>query len=969
VATDPAHHARLKQLFDEVCDSADPVARLQDLRLRGVDEALLAELTTLLGHVDQPTHFAAPVATAAVQWLDDELRPGDRLGAWTLTRALGQGGMGRVFLAERSDGHYEQCAAIKLLLGWSGVEALALLKRERQILAGLSHPHIAPLIDGGTTPSGQPYLVMTYVDGLPIDTWCARNQSTLVQRLALFDNVCAAVAYAHRHLVIHCDIKPSNVLVTGEGQAVLLDFGIARLQGQADTASAAMTPGYASPEQQAGQAPGVASDIYSLGRLLEALLQPIAARHRRGAELAAIVAHATAPRPDDRFESVPALQQDLHRLLAHQALQSMPRRAPYLLGKLLRRRWPLALVGAVVAFMAVGFLVRLSLERDRAVAAEQSATRAASAAVQSATRARQAEATALAAEQRARADLSRAEMAEADAVLQRDRARDAERRAAEHRDRALLESRRATMEAATTRETSRFLMSLFTGADPKLTGLPDMPASIDLVKGRQRLTAEMDQDPALRARLQVVVGDVYERIGRRADATAAFADAARAFAVLDTAQPLAEADALRRLALALSNDGRADEAEAPARRALALRERHDAGDRPSLADAENRLGIVLMNLRHFDEARRHLDRALSLRLQTAGADDPNTTSTLHNLARLNHLSGRLDTAEAQFRRALLIKRRTLKPQDQRVLGSLEAHGLVLSDLQRHAEAERRLREATQGWQTVFGPDNKNVAIARHRLGHVLVAAGRMAQARSELSEALRIESRGGDAPTLRASMIRIDQARLFEAVGQLPQAEQAWRAALAQLRGAAPALTVADAETGLAHTLWQMDRADDASAVLAPALATFAARLPAEDTLRLRAQMLAAELALAHGEGARAEALIQDLARQLDRTPPQWQAPGLTLGLLALRGHAQMLAGQPQAASRWLARAWSGQTAWRGAAPPQLLPLGLDLLAALTASGQTAAALALRPALQASAHEHAAASPWRQRLLKELAKP
>lgn len=237
-----ARHLRVKTLFLTVCDLPDAASQCAALETQGADAATLAEVMTLLGHVDAPTHFSEPLAHAA-HWLDDELREGDLLGAWTLQGSLGQGGMGRVFLAVRSDGHYDQRAALKLLRGWSGPDGSARFTRERQILAKLDHPHIARLLDGGTTPRGQPYLVMALVEGQPIDAHCEAQSLGLNDRLALFDTVCSAVEHAHRQLVIHCDIKPDNVRVSADGQAQLLDFGIAQLHGQADELGAAFTPG------------------------------------------------------------------------------------------------------------------------------------------------------------------------------------------------------------------------------------------------------------------------------------------------------------------------------------------------------------------------------------------------------------------------------------------------------------------------------------------------------------------------------------------------------------------------------------------------------------------------------------------------------------------------------------------------------------------------------------------------------
>ena len=160
---------------------------------------------------------------------ETELDEGDRLGAWRLVRRLAKGGMGAVYLAERADGHFEQRAAIKLIRGVPSAEMLAHFTRERQILATLQHPNIARLLDGGSTPAGQPYLVMEYVEGEPIDAYCKAHALPLDARLRLFEEVCGAVQFAHQRLIVHCDLKPSNVLVRADGTPVLLDFGIAKL--------------------------------------------------------------------------------------------------------------------------------------------------------------------------------------------------------------------------------------------------------------------------------------------------------------------------------------------------------------------------------------------------------------------------------------------------------------------------------------------------------------------------------------------------------------------------------------------------------------------------------------------------------------------------------------------------------------------------------------------------------------------
>ena len=206
-----------------------------------------------------------------------------RIGPYRLLRTLGAGGMGEVFLAERADAQFEQRVAIKVVTGGNFSRSVqSRLKIERQILAQLDHPNIAHLLDGGSLPDGTAYLVMEYVDGLPIDAYCDANRLDVVARLRLFQTVCAAVHYAHRNLVVHRDLKPSNILVNAAGVPKLLDFGIAKLlddrQAVHNTVAMThadlriMTPDHASPEQVRGLPITTSSDVYVLGVLLYRLL-------------------------------------------------------------------------------------------------------------------------------------------------------------------------------------------------------------------------------------------------------------------------------------------------------------------------------------------------------------------------------------------------------------------------------------------------------------------------------------------------------------------------------------------------------------------------------------------------------------------------------------------------------------------------------------------------------------------------
>ena len=253
--------------LDRACAS-DPYLR------REIESLLEAERQAGSGFLNAPAAGITPEQPDADR---ASSRVGRRIGAYTILKEIGHGGVGEVYRAVRADGEFKQEVAIKLVRG--GYDSAAILERfrtERQILAGLDHPNIARLFDGGTSEDGTPYLVMEFVDGDTIDSYCDAHGLNITRRLEVFRHVCAAVEYAHQRLVIHRDLKPGNILVTHGGVPKLLDFGIAKIldsrRGTEVTLVQPMTPKYASPEQIRGEAITTASDVYSLGVVLYELL-------------------------------------------------------------------------------------------------------------------------------------------------------------------------------------------------------------------------------------------------------------------------------------------------------------------------------------------------------------------------------------------------------------------------------------------------------------------------------------------------------------------------------------------------------------------------------------------------------------------------------------------------------------------------------------------------------------------------
>jgi len=308
--------ADIKAVFDATA-GVTPARREPMIAAAGLDAASLAELRSLLAHHDAALTDSGFLAEPPRLPLDEAATPtgaahaGLRLGAWEIVRPVGSGGMGEVFEARRADGQYEGRAAVKLLR--RGMDSAAVLQRfaqERQALARLAHPHIARLLDAGASPDGLPYFVMEFVDGKTIDE--AARHLALPERLALFLQLADAVAHAHRNLLVHRDLKPGNVLVDGDGQVKLLDFGIAKaldpLEGLGGGAGLnttvggvrPYTPNHASPEQIRGEPVSTATDIYSLGVLLYQMLTGVRPTGRNAttpAEAARSVLEETPTRP------------------------------------------------------------------------------------------------------------------------------------------------------------------------------------------------------------------------------------------------------------------------------------------------------------------------------------------------------------------------------------------------------------------------------------------------------------------------------------------------------------------------------------------------------------------------------------------------------------------------------------------------------------------------------------------------
>jgi serine/threonine-protein kinase len=399
---EPARWQAASSYLDEALELDEPSREAWLAALGEREPAIAADVRWLLDH-NRASEGEGFLEGTAPHPISPQSLAGHSVGAYTVLDAIGQGGMGTVWRAERSDGRFHRIAAIKFLnVGLMGQLGQERFTREGGILARLTHPHIAQLVDAGVSTWGQPYLVLEYVDGAPIDRYCEQARLDLAGRVRLFLDVASAVEQAHAHLIVHRDLKPSNVLVTAAGDVKLLDFGIARLLDDQDPLTpatltreggAAMTPAFAAPEQITGAPITTATDVYALGALLYLLLtgthvtgdttqspaelvkaivesEPRPMSSFPGANIPAdletIVRTALKKTPAERYGSVAAMSADLGRFLRHEPIAARPDTLAYRTGKLVRRhRVPVSLAALALVALSFGFY---EINRQRTIA-------------------------------------------------------------------------------------------------------------------------------------------------------------------------------------------------------------------------------------------------------------------------------------------------------------------------------------------------------------------------------------------------------------------------------------------------------------------------------------------------------------------------------------------------------------------------------------------------------------------------
>ena len=411
--SDPGRWREAKRILDEALEQPTGARPAFIAEACGGDEDLRRDVASLAAAAEDEDNILDAPVPVPFEDVPPRSRLGERIGAYELLSELGRGGMGVVYLARRADDEFQKKVAIKLVSGGLADDAaLGRFRSERQISASLDHPHIARLLDGGTTEAGEPFFVMEYVEGEPLLRFCETRKLSIRERLRLFQDVCAAVQYAHQNLVVHRDLKPGNILVTADGEAKLLDFGIAKMldpgggvrPGQeTSTLYRMLTPDYASPEQVRGRPVTTASDVYALGVVLYELVagrRPYHVENPEPAELLrlvceedpekpstisqsrevqgdvdAIVMKAMRKEPDERYPSAEAFSKDIQRFLEARPVEARRGSGGYRARKFIRRhRMGAAATALVLAALAAGLFATLR-EARRAREAEARAER------------------------------------------------------------------------------------------------------------------------------------------------------------------------------------------------------------------------------------------------------------------------------------------------------------------------------------------------------------------------------------------------------------------------------------------------------------------------------------------------------------------------------------------------------------------------------------------------------------------
>lgn len=744
----PETWARAQEIFHRVVElSTGSRAAALDELCAG-DEELRAQIESMLQEDARSDGLlSGDITPLAASFADDESEPThwrriEQIGHYRIVRLLGEGGMGTVYLAERTD--IGGMVAIKLLRdAWISPERRRRFALERRTLAQLSHPGVAQLFDANALPDGTPWFVMEYVDGVSLTTYWESRKTSVAECLRLFRSVCEAVLYAHRRAIIHRDLKPSNILVTADGRVKLLDFGIAKHLDESETGREAtitglraMTPAYAAPEQQSGAAVGVFTDVYALGVLLYEMLtgrlpfedfaygQPRPAprppslaapdgrfaapiRRNEWADLNVLCLTAMRSEPERRYPSVEAMIRDVDAFLGQRPLEARPESWSYRLRKFIaRRRLRLAYAaGTLLALTAliVFFTDRLREARDAAIA-----------------------------------------------------------------------------EAARTERLQTFTENLFRGNEASAGPAEDLRVRTLLDRGREEASS-LSGDPDMQAEMMETLGEIYRRLGDQKQAEALLSASLSHWHAEERTRPEKYAQSLIELSRLRMDEAKLDDAEALARQALHVSESIPAATedqvRPTAVTAMVVLGSVLEAKGKYPEAATVLGDALKLQPRS-DLPDADTAANIRELANVHFYQGQYTVADSLDRQALAVHRALYGEKHPEVAEDLNNLAAIQLELGNLGQAEAQYRQSLAIVEAWYGPQHPETAEGLTSLARTLVREKKGEEANPLLERALGIQQavHGHDHPAVASALNELASNELLEE--DYPNAEKHFSEAL-----------------------------------------------------------------------------------------------------------------------------------------------------------------------------------------------
>ncbi len=775
------------------------------------DPAMREELLSMLDVNESSSRFFESLTTSVIRPAFEELSDLPPLSGsvhnYRLIKKIGRGGMGSVYLAERNDDAFETRVAVKILR--KGLDTEDILQRfdsERQILAQLNHPNITHLIDGGITCDNRPYFVMEYVEGMPIDAYCDEFKLTINERLNLFFQICDALSYAHQNLVIHRDLKPGNILVTGQGYVKLLDFGIAKLIDDnvpfpktiAHTGLRLMTPEYASPEQLCGKPMNTASDIYQLGLILYNLLSGCKAhsfknkslteteqiileekakkpsyklseidinnlkqiaenrsvgpkkliQELRG-DLDTITINALQKEPAQRYQSVVEFREDIDRYLEGLPIHSRKQSIPYRTAKFLKRnQLPVATVTIFVAMLVSFFIFyNLSITEQR---------------------------------------------------------------------------NEAQKEALKAAQITSFLVDLFEANDPTQFQGESLTAWQLLEQGEERIKL-LEGQPEVQAQMFEVTGQIYRKIGQ-----------------FDRSEEL------------LTN-------------ALDIRKDILDDNHTETISVYNELGLLYSDLGNFEKSDSLLRLALELQLSDVSPSTTMLAETKFNLAYILRRMGNYDEAEDLYRQSYDLRNRLYGQNHESTIASMSSLGVTLLNKGNYSESEKIFRDVLELRKDLIGPIHPDLAMSMNNLGATLLTVGRFKEAEDLFIESLAMRRMllGDMHPKVALTMNNLgislmEQGHFDNAYEHIQQALSIRTTVLGDDN-----INTAISKFSLGELFLYTERPSDAQKVLTEAYDVFYNRLSEGHSFTARTKMALGLTYLYQGESALAEEYIQTGFRHL----------------------------------------------------------------------------------------------------------